>query len=93
MVIVVAEGAGRELLSGSMQDKNQQDPSGNKLLPDVGLWLSQKIKVLIYIVDVSHSPICWYTVCCVHIIVVLLQEHFKKQGKLDINLKYIGSYK
>ncbi|VFQ82638.1 unnamed protein product [Cuscuta campestris] len=45
MVIVIAEGAGQELLSDSMQDKNlQQDPSGNKLLPDVGHWLSQKIK-------------------------------------------------
>nr|GMC51880.1 ATP-dependent 6-phosphofructokinase 6-like [Ipomoea batatas] len=61
MVIVIAEGAGRELLlSESTQDKNQQDQSGNKSLPDVGHWLSQKIK-----------------------------EHFKKQRKLDINLKYI----
>jgi hypothetical protein len=42
MVIVIAEGAGQELLSESMQ----QDASGNKLLQDVGLWISQGIKVL-----------------------------------------------
>ncbi|GMI92712.1 phosphofructokinase 3 [Hibiscus trionum] len=41
MVIVIAEGAGQELLSESMTLK---DASGNKLLKDVGLWISQKIK-------------------------------------------------
>ncbi|KAL3655622.1 ATP-dependent 6-phosphofructokinase 3 [Castilleja foliolosa] len=40
MVIVIAEGAGQELLTA----KNEQDASGNKLLQDVGLWLSDKIK-------------------------------------------------
>ncbi|CAL5373865.1 unnamed protein product [Camellia sinensis] len=44
MVIVIAEGAGQELLSESMHTMNQQDASGNKLLQDVGLWISQKIK-------------------------------------------------
>ena len=43
MVIVIAEGAGQDLLSESLQ--SQQDASGNKLLKDAGLWLSQKIKV------------------------------------------------
>lgn len=43
MVIVIAEGAGQDLLGA----KNEQDASGNKLLQDVGLWLSQKIKVWI----------------------------------------------
>lgn len=47
MVIVLAEGAGQELLSESMQSMSQQDASGNKLLQDVGLWMSQKIKVQI----------------------------------------------
>ncbi|KAF6153046.1 hypothetical protein GIB67_034768 [Kingdonia uniflora] len=42
MVIVIAEGAGQELLSES---QNAQEASGNKVLKDVGLWLSQKIKV------------------------------------------------
>ncbi|XP_047972672.1 ATP-dependent 6-phosphofructokinase 6-like [Salvia hispanica] len=56
MVIVVAEGAGEDLLSA----KNEQDASGNKLLQDIGLWLSQRIK-----------------------------EHFSKQQKLPITLKYI----
>ncbi|XP_042060132.1 ATP-dependent 6-phosphofructokinase 3-like isoform X2 [Salvia splendens] len=40
MVIVVAEGAGQELLV----TKNEEDASGNKLLQDVGLWLAQRIK-------------------------------------------------
>ncbi|XP_024020759.1 ATP-dependent 6-phosphofructokinase 3 [Morus notabilis] len=43
MVIVIAEGAGQELLSESLESM-KQDASGNKLLPDVGLWLSQRIK-------------------------------------------------
>jgi len=47
MVIVIAEGAGQELLSESMQSADKKDASGNKLLRDVGLWLSQKIKVAI----------------------------------------------
>lgn len=45
MVIVIAEGAGENLLSESMQNMNEKDASGNKLLPDVGLWILQKIKV------------------------------------------------
>ncbi|KAK6941433.1 Phosphofructokinase domain, partial [Dillenia turbinata] len=44
MVIVIAEGAGQDLLSESMRSAEQQDASGNKLLQDVGLWISQKIK-------------------------------------------------
>lgn len=42
MVIVMAEGAGQELLS---ENRNEKDASGNKLLKDVGLWMSHKIKV------------------------------------------------
>ncbi|KAH1219356.1 ATP-dependent 6-phosphofructokinase 3 [Glycine soja] len=44
MVIVIAEGAGQELLSGNPSIVNKQDASADKLFPDVGLWLSQKIK-------------------------------------------------
>ncbi|XP_020533937.1 ATP-dependent 6-phosphofructokinase 3 isoform X2 [Jatropha curcas] len=44
MVIVIAEGAGQELLSESIRAMDHQDASGNKLLQDVGLWISQKIK-------------------------------------------------
>ncbi|BBG98900.1 phosphofructokinase 3 [Prunus dulcis] len=43
IVIVIAEGAGDVLLSKSLP-KDEQDASGNKLLQDVGLWLSQNIK-------------------------------------------------
>ncbi|MCH92497.1 6-phosphofructokinase 3-like [Trifolium medium] len=48
MVIVIAEGAGQDLLTESMQDVDQQDASGNKLLQDVGLWISHKIKTGIH---------------------------------------------
>ncbi|CAA7397323.1 unnamed protein product [Spirodela intermedia] len=44
MVLVVAEGAGQDLVSESMRSTDVKDPSGNKLLHDVGLWLSHKIK-------------------------------------------------
>ncbi|XP_041996657.1 ATP-dependent 6-phosphofructokinase 1-like [Salvia splendens] len=61
MVIVIAEGAGQELVSESLRASTaQQDASGNKLLQDVGLWISQRIK-----------------------------DHFSKQRKMTINLKYI----
>jgi len=43
-VIVIAEGAGQELLSECLSAMDQQDASGNKVLQDVGLWISQKIK-------------------------------------------------
>lgn len=43
MVIVIAEGAGQDLVAESLQS-NQQDASGNKLLQDVGLWISHKIR-------------------------------------------------
>ncbi|CAN4110121.1 unnamed protein product [Withania somnifera] len=57
MVIVIAEGAVQGLVSESLKST---DPSGSKLLPDVGLWISERIK-----------------------------EHFSKQKKMVINLKYI----
>jgi 6-phosphofructokinase 1 len=46
MVIVVAEGAGQNLIAETMQSIGK-DASGNELLLDVGLWLSQKINVRI----------------------------------------------
>ncbi|CAN6994185.1 unnamed protein product [Brassica oleracea var. botrytis] len=44
MVIVLAEGAGQDLMSKRMESNTLEDASGNKLLKDVGLWLSQSIK-------------------------------------------------
>ncbi|KAL1344834.1 hypothetical protein HN51_018654 [Arachis hypogaea] len=45
MVIVIAEGAGQDLLTEeNAQAMNAKDASGNKLLQDVGLWISQRIK-------------------------------------------------
>lgn len=58
MVIVIAEGAGQELLSGSLKSTDQRDASGNNLLQDVGIWISQKIKVCI------RTPICLYKYKC-----------------------------
>lgn len=45
MVIVIAEGAGQDHLSEIKRNIDEQDASGNKLLQDVGLWVSQMIKV------------------------------------------------
>lgn len=47
MVIVVAEGAGENLLAKCLQSMDLQDASGNILHHDVGLWISQKINVLL----------------------------------------------
>lgn len=44
MVIVIAEGAGQDLLDKELSLGNEKDASGNKLLADNGLWISQKIK-------------------------------------------------
>ncbi|CAM6049324.1 unnamed protein product [Sphagnum compactum] len=61
MVIVVAEGAGQELIAESMGSLDKlSDASGNRLLLDVGLWLRQNLK-----------------------------EHFVKEFKEPLNLKYI----
>ena len=56
MVLVIAEGAGQELLSESIQSMEKEDASGNKLLKDVGLWISQRIKVLL-LNNVTQLPI------------------------------------
>lgn len=45
VVIVVAEGAGQEFVAQTMQSIDEKDASGNKLLLDVGQWLTQKLKV------------------------------------------------
>ncbi|GKA84528.1 ATP-dependent 6-phosphofructokinase 6-like protein [Tanacetum coccineum] len=56
MVIVVAEGAGQELLAvETLKTSTAQDASGNKLLQDVGLWISDKIKG--YFAKQSSMPI------------------------------------
>lgn len=44
IVIVLAEGAGQEYVAQSMHAVDEKDASGNRLLLDVGLWLTQKIK-------------------------------------------------
>eukprot|EP00258_Populus_trichocarpa_P037650 XP_024453669.1 ATP-dependent 6-phosphofructokinase 4, chloroplastic isoform X2 [Populus trichocarpa] len=44
MVIVIAEGAGQEYVAQAMQAADERDASGNRLLLDVGLWLTQKVK-------------------------------------------------
>eukprot|EP00252_Welwitschia_mirabilis_P017867 TRINITY_DN3979_c0_g1_i2.p1 TRINITY_DN3979_c0_g1~~TRINITY_DN3979_c0_g1_i2.p1 ORF type:complete len:209 (-),score=36.92 TRINITY_DN3979_c0_g1_i2:362-988(-) len=44
IVIVLAEGAGQDLVAESVHKMDARDASGNPLLLDVGLWLSDKIK-------------------------------------------------
>uniref|UniRef100_A0A2P2JNI5 ATP-dependent 6-phosphofructokinase n=3 Tax=Rhizophora mucronata TaxID=61149 RepID=A0A2P2JNI5_RHIMU len=44
MVIVMAEGAGQEYVAQNTHEIIEKDASGNRLLLDSGLWLSQKIK-------------------------------------------------
>ncbi|XP_015070082.1 ATP-dependent 6-phosphofructokinase 4, chloroplastic isoform X2 [Solanum pennellii] len=44
VLIVLAEGAGQEYVAQSMQAFQEKDASGNRLLLDVGLWLTQQIK-------------------------------------------------
>ncbi|KAL1294914.1 hypothetical protein HN51_055760 [Arachis hypogaea] len=44
LVIVIAEGAGQEYVAAEVPAVNQKDASGNRLLLDVGPWLSDKIK-------------------------------------------------
>ncbi|XP_050886080.1 ATP-dependent 6-phosphofructokinase 4, chloroplastic isoform X4 [Lathyrus oleraceus] len=44
LVIVVAEGAGQEFVAAEVHTVGEKDASGNKLLRDVGPWLSNKIK-------------------------------------------------
>ncbi|XP_059666906.1 ATP-dependent 6-phosphofructokinase 4, chloroplastic [Cornus florida] len=44
VVIVLAEGAGQEYIAQGMRAVDEKDASGNRLLLDVGLWLTQEIK-------------------------------------------------
>nr|GFB97776.1 ATP-dependent 6-phosphofructokinase 4, chloroplastic-like [Tanacetum cinerariifolium] len=44
VVIVLEEGAGQEYVSESANASVEKDAFGNKLLLDIGLWLTQKIK-------------------------------------------------
>ncbi|PON51077.1 ATP-dependent 6-phosphofructokinase [Parasponia andersonii] len=44
VVIVIAEGAGQEYVAQEIETIEKKDASGNKLLLDVGLWLTDKIK-------------------------------------------------
>ncbi|KAF5959775.1 hypothetical protein HYC85_000984 [Camellia sinensis] len=55
MVIVLAEGAGQEYVAQSMHVVDGKDASGNRLLLDVGLWLTQKIKD--HFMEVQKMPI------------------------------------
>lgn len=50
MVIVVAEGAGQELMAEYTKDSQKlKDASGNMLLLDVGLWLCTTLKVIVVV--------------------------------------------
>ena len=87
MVIVVAEGAGQELLEESINSMAKEDASGNKLLKDVGLWISEKIKVHIIFLDFVCCRVCFVLLT---VTLLFLQDHFANKRKMNINLKYIG---
>lgn len=55
VLIVLAEGAGQEYIAQSMKAGNGTDASGNRLLSDVGLWLTQKVKVFCPSFSYTHS--------------------------------------
>ncbi|KAG6527259.1 hypothetical protein ZIOFF_009354 [Zingiber officinale] len=82
MVIVVAEGAGQDLIAESMKSMEHEDASGNKLLLDVGLWLSQRIKVR-YKFKSRTLPIYLFRI--VHDVL----DYFARRQRMVINLKYI----
>jgi 6-phosphofructokinase 1 len=52
VVLVVAEGAGQDLVAQTLQSNELIDASGNHLLRDIGHWLSQQMKVIYF----SNSP-------------------------------------
>lgn len=92
MVIVIAEGAGQDYVAQSMRASETKDASGNRLLLDVGLWLTQQIKVR-----------KWFLSCCFlfflrnirdefFFVNTTLQDHFTNVRKMTINMKYIGIY-
>jgi 6-phosphofructokinase 1 len=94
MVIVIAEGAGQDLVAESIE---QQDASGNKLLKDVGLWMSLKIKVnycqrdSVPYFHLKDKIFMWVYYSC-FLLWLLLQEYFAKHNVMDITLKYIGTF-
>jgi 6-phosphofructokinase 1 len=53
VVLVVAEGAGQDLVAQTLQSNELIDASGNQLLRDIGHWLSQQMKVI----NFSNSPL------------------------------------
>lgn len=79
MVIVIAEGAGQELLTV----KNERDASGNKLLQDVGLWISQKIKVDL------HQAVHYYDSICYLDNVIWKKYVSKQRARLFMNMELI----
>lgn len=44
MVIVVAEGAGQEIISHIAAEKQEKDPSGNPIFADIGTYLKEELK-------------------------------------------------
>ncbi|KAG8487902.1 hypothetical protein CXB51_018614 [Gossypium anomalum] len=79
IVIVVAEGAGQEYLAQSMQGIDEKDASGNRLLLDVGLWLTQNIKVGCIISLISFRFLIQY------IMVSQSQQYLKEETKAFIS--------
>jgi len=91
MVIVIAEGAGQDYVAQSMRASETKDASGNRLLLDVGLWLTQQIKVLVE----TRKLRKWFLYVFpqtfkMNLVTTMLQDHFTNVRKMMINMKYIG---
>ncbi|XP_031490435.1 ATP-dependent 6-phosphofructokinase 3-like [Nymphaea colorata] len=66
MVIVIAEGGGQNLIEEHLREMEHKDASGNKVLLDVGLWLSHKIKLYNWRIRPTQSAYNIYCTLLVH---------------------------
>ncbi|KAK3024759.1 hypothetical protein RJ639_043032 [Escallonia herrerae] len=96
VVIVIAEGAGRELHCKDAQFVNRQVDS--RISEDVGFWMSAKIKVyfMMQILICMHSLMHpdYLVICCVTFVYLFQKtfnqrDYFNRQNKMGISLKYI----
>jgi len=78
LVIVVAEGAGQEYVAAEGHAAGKKDASGNKLLLDVGPWLSDKIKVRCVI-----FPLLVFRLCYKYIISEEMYKLYREHLEID----------
>jgi hypothetical protein len=64
---VLAEGTGQEYVAQNMHAVDEGDASGNRLLLDVGLRLTQKVKVGSKSCHLSHLKFFYFTELCSYV--------------------------